>query len=256
MNYKLYEVGGKVRDELLGFKSKDIDYSVVIERTNDTSDDTLEVFNAFVEQIKSEGFKVFKKESECLTVRAKFPPDHPHSGIDADFVIARKELGYVKGTRTPIVTLGELYDDLVRRDFTVNAMAKDIDGNIIDLFNGFHDMRAGLLKTPTDAALSFNDDPLRILRGLRFAVTKGFSFSDEVVDAIKGFDYNKMGVVSLERIYEELKKMFLFDTVKSFSYIQLLKEWNSGLYHEIMDTGIKFEPTIKKKHGKQLQKNN
>ncbi|TDI23055.1 CCA tRNA nucleotidyltransferase, partial [Acinetobacter baumannii] len=70
-----------------------------------------------------------------------------YTGV-ADFVMARKEIGYVEGTRTPIVKPGTLYDDLERRDFTLNAMARDSDGTIIDYFNGLDDLKKGYLRTP------------------------------------------------------------------------------------------------------------
>ena len=88
MNYELYEVGGRVRDKFLGVKSNDVDYSVVI----DVKYNSIEsVFKGFVDQIKSEGFKVFVETPDCFTVRAKFPKGHAHEGLDADFVLARKE---------------------------------------------------------------------------------------------------------------------------------------------------------------------
>jgi len=112
MKYSLYLVGGSVRDGFLELKSKDIDYSVVIEGRDQYPIE--EVFINFCDQIESEGFKIFVKTPSYFTVRAKFPKDHSHSGLDADFVLARKELGYVEGTRQPKVVLGTLKDDLIR----------------------------------------------------------------------------------------------------------------------------------------------
>lgn len=219
MKYKLYEVGGKIRDEFLGLKSKDIDYSVVIEDMDNYPID--EVFENFCTQIEIEGYEVFLKTPECFTVRAKFPIDSPHSGLVADFVLARKELGYIKGTRTPKVVLGSLYDDLERRDFTVNAIAKDLDGNLIDPFNGQKDLLNKILRTPKDVAISFNDDPLRILRAMRFAITKNLEWSDEMWRTVEVFEPSKMSVVSLERKREELHKCFKHDTRKLLQSIRL-----------------------------------
>jgi tRNA nucleotidyltransferase/poly(A) polymerase len=127
--------------------------------------------------------------------------------------MARKEIGYVEGTRTPIVVPGTLKDDLERRDFTVNAMAKGEDGVIIDLFNGMKDLEKMVLSTPLPTKQTFDDDPLRVLRAIRFAITKGFSLK-HLDYYINNYDYeNKMKVVSSERIREELYKCFKHDTM-------------------------------------------
>jgi tRNA nucleotidyltransferase/poly(A) polymerase len=112
-----------------------------------------------------------------FTIRAKFPADHKFAKLDADFVMARKEVGYVEGTRRPILELGTLEDDLIRRDFTVNAMAEDEDGNLIDLFNGQIDLQRMVLITPKAPKITFDEDPLRIIRAIRFSITKGFSLT-------------------------------------------------------------------------------
>jgi tRNA nucleotidyltransferase/poly(A) polymerase len=127
--------------------------------------------------------------------------------------MARKEIGYVEGTRTPIVVPGTLKDDLERRDFTVNAMAKGDDGEIIDLFGGMKDLNKMVLTTPLPTKQTFDDDPLRILRAIRFAITKGFSLR-QLDYYINNYDYEtKMKVVSSERIREELYKCFKHDTM-------------------------------------------
>jgi tRNA nucleotidyltransferase/poly(A) polymerase len=213
MDFKFYEVGGKIRDEILGLQSKDVDYVAV------PSDGLLidvssahDMFVILETYLKKEGFEIFLSTPDCFTVRAKFPKDHKYQGV-ADFVMARKEIGYVEGTRTPIVVPGTLKDDLERRDFTVNAMAKDENGKIIDLFDGMNDLKRMVLITPLPPKQTFNDDPLRILRAVRFAITKGFSlkFLDYFIN---NYDYeNKMGVVSTDRIREELHKCFKHDTM-------------------------------------------
>lgn len=246
MKYKLYIVGGYVRDMLLGIKSKDVDYAVVFSDeyiSSGVSPD--DAFRAFDEQLQKEGFEVFLRTPDCFTIRAKFPENHQFSGV-ADFVLARKELYYVEGTRKPMVVLGTLEDDLSRRDFTVNALAIDEEGNIIDLFNGKHDLNYGILRTPKDAVQSFKDDPLRILRAMRFSVTKEFSFSDEIVQAIRLFHPDRMSVVSVERIREEMVKMFQKDTYLSLRLLQWLDGLNPLLYSKLFESGLKLEPTLKK----------
>lgn len=228
-SFKFYEVGGKIRDELLGLKSKDVDYVAVpsdamldkYSHTGEYREDRFtrlytvkDMFNELEQYLRKEGFEIFLVTPECYTIRAKFPEGYKYQGV-ADFVMARKEVGYVSGTRTPIVEPGNLYDDLSRRDFTVNAMAKDPDtGEIIDYFGGMEDLKNRVLRTPLDPKVTFDDDPLRILRGLRFSVTKGFRLDISCCGSIHGYDYNKkMSVVSEDRIREELCKMFKHDTL-------------------------------------------
>ena len=216
MGFKFYEVGGKVRDEFLGLESKDVDYVAVpnellLEKYNEASD----MFQVLGEHLRSEKFEIFLETPSCFTIRARFPEGHRYQGV-ADFVMARKEIGYLSGTRTPIIKPGTLYDDLERRDFTLNALAKDHDGTIIDYFNGIEDLKRGYLRTPLPCTETFDDDPLRILRAIRFCVTKGFWIGPAMDGIIQDYDYiGKMGVVSTERIREELFKCFKHDTIKT-----------------------------------------
>lgn len=209
----MFEVGGKVRDEILGLQSKDVDYvAVPNENLLEKYKDAHEMFVVLETYLHNEGFEIFLSTPDCFTIRAKFPKTHKYQGV-ADFVMARKEIGYVEGTRTPIVKPGTLYDDLERRDFTLNAMAKDEDGSIIDYFGGMEDLKSMVLKTPLETEVTFNDDPLRILRAIRFGITKGFSLK-HLDSYINDYDYeNKMKVVSSERIREELLKCFKHDTM-------------------------------------------
>lgn len=211
--FKFYEVGGCVRDEILGLKSKDIDYVAVAgdELLKDVTSPSV-LFGILEEYLRLEMFEIFLVTQDCFTIRAKFPEGHRYQGI-ADFVMARKETGYIPFTRKPIVIPGTLYDDLERRDFTLNALAKDEDGKIIDFFNGLEHLKSGILITPLPCEVTFHDDPLRILRAIRFSITKGFIIPDEMDLVIKNYDYEvNMAVVSQERIREELIKCFSFDT--------------------------------------------
>lgn len=242
--FKFYEVGGCVRDEILGLESKDIDYVVVpggdlLEEIVDANT----MFSILVTHLTEQGFEIFLITADCFTVRARFPEDHKYQGV-ADFVMARKEIGYIPGTRTPIVVPGTLYDDLERRDFTLNALAKDEDGKIIDFFNGLSHLQSGLLITPLPCEVTFHDDPLRILRAIRFSITKGFTMSDEMDHIIKNYDCEvKMAVVSQERIREELIKCFSFDT---FLTMDMLMRY--PLLCEFCFSGILWlKPTMEKK---------
>ena len=221
--FKFYEVGGKVRDEILGLQSKDVDYvAVPKEELLATVEKAEDMFGILEEFLKEEKFEIFLVTPDCFTIRAKFPADHKYSGV-ADVVMARKEIGYIPGTRTPIVKPGTLFDDLQRRDFTLNALAKDEDGTIIDFFNGLQHLKQMELYTPLPTRETFDDDPLRILRAIRFYITKGFDISGPIYVCIKDYDYeNKMGVVSTERIREELFKCFKHDTLRT---IKILEEF-------------------------------
>lgn len=218
--FNFYEVGGKVRDEILGLQSKDVDYVAVPSdelRKDISSAHTM--FGILEGYLKEECFEIFLVTPDCFTIRAKFPKGHKYQGV-ADFVMARKEIGYIPGTRTPMVVPGSLYDDLERRDFTLNALAKDENGEIVDFFEGIKDLKDGILRTPLPTEATFNDDPLRILRAIRFSITKGFTIPETMSLTIEVYDYEtKMGVVSTERIREELFKCFKHDTLKTLEML-------------------------------------
>ena len=243
--FKFYEVGGKVRDEILEIESKDVDYVAV------PGEDLLKdvnsahsMFNILEGYLKEEGFEIFLVTSDCFTIRAKFPQGHKYSGV-ADFVMARKEIGYIPGTRTPLVVPGTLYDDLERRDFTLNALAKDDDGIIIDYFGGLEHLRKGYLKTPIDCKITFDDDPLRILRAIRFCITKGFFISPYMDGVMQDYDYEtKMPVVSVERIREELYKCFKHDTIKTLKTLHEFPALRNYIFKENI---LWLKPTLETK---------
>ena len=256
-DFKFYEVGGKIRDELLGLTNKDVDYVAVpseellrnIEEAQCLVDGiypntTNAVFTMLESHLREEGFEIFLVTPECYTIRAKFPEGYKYQGV-ADFVMARKEVGYVPGTRIPIVEPGNLYDDLSRRDFTVNAMAKDPDtGEIIDYFNGKTHLARRLLVTPLDPITTFDDDPLRILRGIRFSITKRLLVSQDMWQVMKSYDYfNKMPVVSEERIREELTKCFKCNSSLALGWLSELTELRDYIFTK---TSLWLKPTNEK----------
>lgn len=243
--FKFYEVGGKIRDELLGLSNKDVDYvAVPCKEALDQGLTACEMFTVLCDYLQNEGFEIFLITRECFTIRAKFPNGYKYQGV-ADFVMARKEVGYIPGTRTPIVEPGNLYDDLSRRDFTVNALAKDPDtGEIIDYFDGLQDLKDRILRTPLNPETTFNDDPLRILRGIRFAITKGFSLDDNVERIIISYPYHiKMRVVSEERIREELYKCFKSSTIETLGYLYKFVELLEYIFE---NTNLWLKPTNEK----------
>ncbi len=232
---KIYLVGGAVRDKILGLKSKDLDYSVV-----SSKDDLDAAYNEMKEYIQSKG-EIFLETSDCFTIRARIDNDC------GDFVLARKELGYIEGTRKPICIPGSIYDDLERRDFTCNAIAESEDG-FYDPFNGIEACKNKILDTPLDPYITFMDDPLRILRALRFHVVKGFIFSERVYQALltKEEIYKKLfdvDIVSKERVREELLKMFKFDTCKTLNVLLGIFEFEN-LQNLLGDLWLK--PTFEK----------
>lgn len=242
--FTFYEVGGKIRDEILGLQSKDVDYVAVpndmlLREYSEASD----MFGILTKYLTDQKFEIFLITANCYTIRAKFPDEHKYSGV-ADFVMARKEIGYIEGTRTPIVRPGTLYDDLERRDFTLNALAKGDDGIIVDYFDGLKDLENGILRTPLSCVETFNDDPLRILRALRFSITKGFTIPKDMWYEIYHYDYDRrMGVVSAERIKDELFKCFKHNTLETWTRLSVFPHLRDYIFN---NTDLWLKPTFEK----------
>jgi poly(A) polymerase len=242
---KIFLVGGAVRDSLLGLDSKDLDYVMVLDNTDITIDEGYQIMkNYMLEQ----GFDIFLETPEMFTIRARFPKGHINEGITGDFVLARKEVGYIEGTRRPVLELGSLYDDLIRRDFTVNAMAQDDEGNIIDYFGGKEDLQCMVLNSPQPSEVMLLDDPLRLLRALRFSITKDMDISIELKNAMKlqSVIYKLDKVVSQERIREELNKMFKHDSIKTMETLLELDQ-STDILKVIFKNNYYLELTNKKK---------
>lgn len=242
----IYFVGGYVRDKLLGIKSKDIDFVFVIDNIDMSIDEGFYIMNNW---LINEGFTIFLTTPKMLTTRAKFPNSIQYmnySGMTADFVLARKEK-YTDNSRHPIVKIGTLKDDLERRDFTVNAMAMDLDGNIIDLFNGITDLKNKILRTPINPLITMNDDPLRILRALRFSITKEMTLNDELFQAItdEKIIEKLFTLVSRDRIREELHKMFEYSTSKTIHTLNMVQEKIPFFIERIFTEGLWLKPTTK-----------
>jgi len=238
-NIKTYLVGGAVRDELLGLRSKDLDYVVVVEDAP-----TVEwAWTGMRDYLIDQGFKIFLETPEYFTIRARFPKGHVNEKIVGDFVLARKDGPYTDGRRPDWVEAGTLEDDLRRRDFTVNALAKAEDGSIIDLFGGQADLADRRLHAVGDPRERLTEDALRAFRAVRFAITKGFHIDDELSNAMRTLrvlDALEQNIAA-ERIKDELHRCFAFDTVMTISFLTR----HFPAYLPIMQAkGIWLRPTM------------
>lgn len=202
-----YVVGGYVRDLLLKRSSKDIDIVCVgsgIELAEQVA------LASGVADVSVAFFKNFG------TAQVKF------DGWEVEFVGARRE-SYRSDSRKPIVEDGSIEDDQNRRDFTINALAISLNaqdfGELIDPFDGLGDLRRKIIRTPLDPQLTFSDDPLRMMRAVRFASQLNFDIWPDTFDAIKAMK-ERMEIISKERITEELNKIILSPT-PSYGFLLL-----------------------------------
>ena len=192
----VYVVGGYVRDLLLGRKSPtDIDFV--------TESSGIELAQAVAKSINPETkVSIFKTYGTAM---------FRYENLELEFVGARKE-SYSADSRNPQVEQGTLEDDQKRRDFTVNAMAislnKDNFGELIDPFNGMEDMEQRILRTPLEPVQTYSDDPLRMMRAIRFASTLSFSIEQKSLEAIEK-EAKRIEIITVERIMVEFNKIML-----------------------------------------------
>ncbi|WP_341904371.1 HD domain-containing protein [Fluviicola taffensis] len=189
-----YVIGGFVRDLLLERPSKDIDIVVI--------GNGMELAQAAGDKLRVKRVNLFKNFGT-----AQFN----YKDLDVEFVGARKE-SYQRDSRKPIVEDGTLSDDQKRRDFTINALALDLRaetfGNLIDPFNGLADLEKGILRTPLDPETTYSDDPLRMMRAIRFATQLDFQIEMSSLKAILE-NSKRLEIISQERIIDELNKIIL-----------------------------------------------
>lgn len=201
LGYDAYIVGGYVRDMIMGRESDDIDF-VCVGNVNTTDVRAgIAVANLVAEKLgvgEVREFKNFGTAQLC------------YKGVEAEFVGARKE-SYDRGSRKPVVENGTLDDDLSRRDLTINAIAYCVNANkkgFVDKFNGAGDIKYKTIRTPLNPDVTFSDDPLRMLRAIRFAVRFGFSMDSETFDGIKR-NSSRISIISKERITTEMNKILM-----------------------------------------------
>ncbi len=207
LDAEVYVIGGYVRDIFLNRNSKDVDILVIGQG--------IEFAEAAGKVLKTK-VSVFKNFGTAML---------RYKDLEVEFVGARKE-SYRSDSRKPIVENGTLADDQLRRDFTINALAislnKNSYGELLDPFNGLDDLKQSLIRTPQNPAETFSDDPLRMMRAIRFATQLNFQIDQTATDAIKS-QKERIKIVSQERITDELNKIigspkpsigfkYLFDT--------------------------------------------
>lgn len=206
MHLECYAIGGYVRDLFLHRPSKDIDVVTV---------------GKGIELAEAVAKKLGKKASLCVfknfgTAQIKY------KDTEIEFVGARKE-SYQRDSRKPIVEDGTLEDDQNRRDFTINALAvclnKERYGELLDPFGGLEDLKNLIIRTPLDPDITFSDDPLRMMRAIRFSSQLGFDIEPETFDAITR-NRERIGIISKERIIDELNKIVL-SPKPSIGFLQL-----------------------------------
>lgn len=193
-----YVIGGFVRDFLLRRgTAKDIDIVAI--------GSGIELAKVVSQKLKDKPeVTIFKTYGTAMI---------KHNGIEVEFVGARKE-SYVEESRNPIVENGSLADDQNRRDFTINALAISLNaktyGEVLDPFNGIQDLENKILKTPLEPSITYSDDPLRMMRAIRFATQLQFTIELESLKAITK-NKDRIKIISRERIVDELHKILLSD---------------------------------------------
>ncbi|WP_295720956.1 HD domain-containing protein [Mucilaginibacter sp.] len=210
---QVYAIGGFVRDIFLSRPSKDIDIVII--------GNGIEFAEAVGAKLKVK-VAIYKNFG---TASLKY------KDLEIEFVGARKE-SYRRDSRKPIVENGTLEDDQKRRDFTINALALSLNpetfGELLDPFNGLADLEHKLIRTPLNPAETFSDDPLRMMRAIRFASQLNFRIDDIAVAAIKN-NVDRISIISQERVTDELNKIIL-SPVPSIGFNYL---FDTGLLHKI-----------------------
>lgn len=202
LGYDAYAIGGFVRDRIMGRESDDIDFVCVSPKDNNKSTRPgIDVANLTAKKLGVEKVEEFKNFGTAHFI---------YEGKEVEFVGARKE-SYDRGSRKPVIENGTLDDDLERRDLTINAIAYRVNPGqegIIDKFDGAKDIEDHIIRTPLDPNITFSDDPLRMLRAIRFAVRFGFNIDHKTYNGIKA-NAKRLSIISAERITAELDKILM-----------------------------------------------
>jgi len=222
LGFKTYVIGGYVRDLHLNRKSKDVDFVTV--------GSGIKLAQAVKERIKNSSLSIFKNFG---TAQIKT------NDWEFEFVGARKE-SYDRKSRKPKVEDGTFEDDIHRRDFTINTLAislhKNNFGHLIDTFNGLMDLENKIIRTPQDPIVTFRDDPLRMMRAVRFATQLDFEIEPSTKKALST-EAKSLSIISQERVTEELNKIIL-STRPSIGFKHL---FDSKLLHEFFPEMVKLQ---------------
>ena len=222
LGFKTYVIGGYVRDLHLNRKSKDVDFVTV--------GSGIKLAQAVKERLKKSSLSIFKNFG---TAQIKT------NDWEFEFVGARKE-SYDRKSRKPKVEDGSFKDDIHRRDFTINTLAislqKNDFGHLIDSFNGLMDLKNKIIRTPLDPIVTFRDDPLRMMRAIRFATQLDFEIEPSTKKALST-EAKSLSIISQERVTEELNKIIL-STRPSIGFKHL---FDSKLLHEFFPEMVKLQ---------------
>jgi len=201
-----YLVGGVIRDRLLGREIEDVDITVV--------GDGIEFAEKLAQSMQIERVVKYEKFGTAMI---------PYKNYSIEVATARSER-YEEDSRKPDVAAGSLEEDLKRRDFTINALAMPLNGDkiyeLVDFYNGLQDLNNGVIKTPLDPLETFSEDPLRMLRAVRFATQLGFYIDDKTFRSISKVK-KRIKIISQERITEELVKIIKAERKPSNGFILL-----------------------------------
>lgn len=238
MDFKTYLVGGYIRDLLLKKNSNDIDISI------ESS------YDEMIKFIEKKG-KILVKNEKFGSIKTKI------YGKIIDFAICRKDGFYQDHRRPDGVIKCSIYEDLSRRDFTINAMSIPINllentfeysiENLYDPFNGLDDLKNKIIKCVDDPKKIFIEDPLRIMRAIRFSITLNFSLDEKIKNCLNDdniIDYLKF--LSKERIYEELFKCFKFNTLLTLNELEKYDKIKKFIFSNLENLWLK--PTFEKKY--------
>mgnify|MGYP002626134235 CR=1 FL=1 len=212
LDLECYVIGGWVRDLFLQRPSKDIDIVVAFkDASKRQQQDNDKTSGSRPGIMLAEALKKKLKKANIAIYRNFGTAQLKSKGVEIEFVGARKE-SYDRNSRKPVTEDGTLEEDQNRRDFTINAMAlclnADHYGTLVDPFNGTRDLEDKIIATPLDPDITFSDDPLRMMRAIRFATQLGFNLDGETFDAIVR-NRERIHIITRERIAEELNKIML-----------------------------------------------
>ena len=239
---EMYLVGGAVRDMIRGVKSNDWDFAVVAES-----------YDAMREWLVANDFEIFLETPKYFTIRARAPKEaFQFAGIDFagstfDFTLCRKERDYTDGRHPAEVEVGTLEDDLARRDFTMNAIALDVTGVLIDPYGGAQDIEDKIIRC-VGGLERLSEDGLRIMRAIRFWAVLEFNFDPKIHSYLQTRDaVFDLDLVSDDRIRQELAKALKANTADTIIILSELPDISNLIFNT---KGLWLEPTSKGNNSK------